>query len=82
MVLTLGGDGTHRLQLTWNAASQSATFAIHQNYKGGPFKPTHTFDPINASANGFTTEHSGIYFGGAAGVKFDDFEIYNQADRE
>ena len=55
-----------------------ATFAIHQDYTGGPFVPTHTFTPLSGFDNGFTSANSRIFFGGAGGLTFDDLSITRQ----
>ncbi len=69
------GDGTHRLQMSWDANLQQMVFSIDQNYTGGPFDADFTFAPVDGSDNGFTDALSSIFFGGSGGSSFDDLAI-------
>ncbi len=60
------GSGTHRLQLTWDAAAQTAIFAIDQNYAGGAFVADLTLAAFNGADNGFTDASTRIFFGSSA----------------
>ncbi len=71
----LSGTGTHRLRMSWDALTQEMTFAIHQDYAGGPFVASSSFGPYDGSDNGFDATNSHIFFGGVAGTTFDDLTI-------
>jgi len=71
----VGGSGTHRLRMAWDATNETATFAVDQDYTGGNFVADKTFDPIDGSDNGFDLDNSKVFFGGAGGATFDDLEI-------
>jgi hypothetical protein len=68
------GDGTHRLRITWNPATQAFTFAIHQHYAGGPFVPTTTIGPVTVTDT-FSPTDSRIFFGGAGNATFDNLWV-------
>lgn len=70
-----GGDGTHRLQIFHDAVAQEIHFAIAQDYTGGTFVATTTYDPISTADNSFDGSNARIFFGGAADVRFDDLSI-------
>ncbi|MCB1208644.1 MAG: choice-of-anchor D domain-containing protein, partial [Verrucomicrobiales bacterium] len=69
------GDGTHRLRLTWNATAKTALFEVDKDYAGGPFVADLTSAVVDGSDNGFDATNSRIFFGGAAGMVFDDLTI-------
>ncbi len=68
-----GGDGTHRVRVTWNPLTSTFTAAIQQNYSGGPFVPTTTIGTVVAEPFGDTNTR--IFFGGSGDATFDDFQV-------
>jgi len=76
----LSGTGTHRLQMTWDAGLEEMTFAIHQDYSGGPFVASSTFGPFNGSNNGFNGANARVFFGGTSGTTFDDLVVTVDAE--
>jgi hypothetical protein len=76
-----GAGSVHCVRLTWNAATQVATFAIDQNYTG-TFVADYTavYDgTISANFNstnlGFNGTNSSIFFGGGNGTSWDNFSV-------
>ncbi len=69
-----GGDGTHRVRITWNHATGEFTFAIHRYYTGGPFVPTTIIGPVTVTDE-FGDSDSRIFFGGAGNATFDDLRV-------
>ena len=69
-----GGDGTHRVRITWNHVTGGFTFAIHRNYAGGPFVPTSIIGPVVVT-DVFGDTNSRIFFGGAGNATFDDLRV-------
>lgn len=73
--------GTHRLEMTFDAATQFLQIAIDLNYAGGPFVAdtvTSNFPIATAnlfSADGWPTEPSRIFFGGDDGAVLQDLNI-------
>ena len=74
-----GGTGKHRLQLTWDAVAQTATFAIDQDYADGEFVADHTFATLDGSDSLFDESNSHIFFGGFGNVQFDDLSITGES---
>lgn len=72
-------NGTHRLQIDFDATAKTVTFGIDLNYAGGPFAADVTNGPIDVSnlfaADGWPSEPSRIYFGGDDGIVFKDLAI-------
>ena len=66
----MGGAGTHRLQVRWNALNQTAVFAIDEDYAGGDFVADYTFHELSANI-----DLERLYFGSGAGTSFDDFVV-------
>ena len=66
----MGGAGTHRLQVRWNALNQTAVFAIDEDYTGGDFVADYTFHELSANI-----DLERLYFGSGAGTSFDDFVV-------
>jgi hypothetical protein len=71
------GDGTHRVRITWNQATQSFTVAIQKNYTGGAFSPTSIIGTVVPEAFGATDTR--IFFGGAGDSVFDDLLVLSLA---
>ncbi len=70
-----GGDGTHRLRITWKAATREFTFAIDTDYvEGTGFTPT-TVYTTTVDAGVFDATNSRIYFGGGGNTSFDNFHV-------
>jgi hypothetical protein len=73
------GDGTHRLQLVYDATAKTAVFSIDTNYAGGAYAADLTAPALDASllyaADGWPTEASSIYFGGDDSAIFKDFSV-------
>ena len=69
------GSGTHRLRLTWDAATQNAVFEIDRNYTGGPFVADQTSSAIYGGNNGLNDTNTRIFFGSAGNASFDDFQV-------
>ena len=68
-------DGTHRLRMTWDAGAQQADFAFDFDYVDGEtFQPEFAFTR-DASAYGFDTTNSRLFFGGGNGLVFDDMVV-------
>jgi hypothetical protein len=73
---SVGGTGTHRVRMSWNAATQQVTFAVDEDYTGGqPFAADVVIGPIAAAADAFDATNARIFFGGANGATFDDLSI-------
>jgi hypothetical protein len=71
----LAGTGTHRLQMSWDATLQEMTFAIHEDFAGGPFVASISFGPFDGSDNGYNATNSRIFFGGTSGTIYDDLAV-------
>jgi hypothetical protein len=69
-----GGDGTHRVRITWDHATGEFTFAIHRDYTGGPFVPTTIIGPVEVTDE-FGDNNSRIFFGGAGNATFDNLRV-------
>ncbi|MEO5509027.1 MAG: hypothetical protein ABIS27_00170 [Longimicrobiales bacterium] len=70
-----GGDGTHRLRITWKAATRQLSFAIDTDYvEGTEFTPT-TVYATTVDAGVFNASNSRIYFGGGGNTSFDNFHV-------
>ena len=69
-----GGDGTHRVRITWDHATGEFTFAIHRYYTGGPFVPITIIGPVTVTDE-FGDSDSRIFFGGAGNATFDDLRV-------
>ena len=72
---TAGGNGTHRVRITWNHVTKGFTFAIHRYYTGGPFVPTVTIGPVVVT-DVFGDTNSRIFFGGSGNATFDDLVVF------
>jgi len=70
-----GGDGTHRVRMTYSADARTLTFAIHREWTGGPFEADHTIGPVALSTD-FDATNSRIFLGGAGDVRFDDLAVW------
>lgn len=73
--VSVAGEGTHRIRVSWNDEAGEVTFEIHQDYTEGSFVASTTIGPFNGSDNGFTAADSRIFFGGASGITFDDLSV-------
>jgi hypothetical protein len=73
------GNGTHRLRMLFDAATNLVRFSIDINYAGGPFTADIDALPVSVAslfgADGWPSEPSRIYFGGDDGVVFRDFSV-------
>ena len=75
MGIPFPGNGTFRVQLTWDSMAKTAVFAVDQNYGGGPFVADFTSPAINGADNGFTDTSTRIWFAGQRNESFDDFNV-------
>ena len=75
MGIPLPGNGTFRVQLSWDSIAKTAVFAVDQNYVGGPFVADFTSPAINGADNGFTNTSTRIWFAGQRNESFDDFNV-------
>jgi len=73
-------DGTHRLRMTWDAATQQAEFAIDVDYAGGAFEFDYAI-ARDGSDNGFDVTNSNLHFGGGNGLVFDDVSVSIAPDK-
>ncbi|MEO2047212.1 MAG: hypothetical protein ABGX16_11640 [Pirellulales bacterium] len=73
------GNGTHRLRMAWDAEARAATFSVDADYTGETFSADFTSVPVpyvkGKVYGGLDNKNAHIFFGGAEGVKFDDFSI-------
>ncbi|MEO5510634.1 MAG: hypothetical protein ABIS27_08375 [Longimicrobiales bacterium] len=70
-----GGNGTHRLRISWDRETKEFTVFVHTNYvEGTAFVPTAVLGPI-AVPGVFDDTNSRIYFGGAGNVTFDNLHV-------
>lgn len=73
------GNGTHRLRLAWDAEARAATFSVDADYTGETFTADFTSSPVHYVKGkvygGLDNKNAHIFFGGAEGVKFDDFSV-------
>jgi hypothetical protein len=70
-----GGYGTHRVRMTWTAATREFTFSIDTNYvEAEGFNPT-TVYRATVAEGAFNAANSRIFFGGAGNVSFDNFHV-------
>jgi len=71
-----GGWGTHRLRLSFNAATQQAVFAIDRDYQiGDRFAADFVSETIDVADNGFDATNARVFIGGGRNVTFDDLTI-------
>jgi hypothetical protein len=74
----VGGNGTHRVRVTWKGATQQFTFAIDANYVAGqPFVADAVVGPITAPTGAFDDTNSHVFFGGSGHVRVDDVRVDN-----
>lgn len=71
--------GTHRLQMTFDTATDLLSIAVDLNYAGGDFLADTGSFSIDVStlfaADGWPTEPSRIFFGGDDGIVFNNFSV-------
>jgi len=72
-------NGTHRVQLAFDATAMTANFSIDLNYAGGAFVADAAAPSIDVSTlyavDGWPAEPSRIYFGGDDSVIIKDFSV-------
>ncbi len=69
------GSGTHRIRLTWDAATQQARLQVDTDFTGGTFTADQDSGLIDGSDNGFNDTNTHIYFGGNENLIYDDFSV-------
>jgi len=73
---SFGGDGTHRVRMTWNHDTRQLTFAIDANYvAGSPFVADAVLTPVTVASGVFDYADSRIFIGGAGDATFDDLTV-------
>jgi formylglycine-generating enzyme required for sulfatase activity/tRNA A-37 threonylcarbamoyl transferase component Bud32 len=78
----VAGDGTHRLRLTWDDATQRAVFAIDSNYTSGEFFVDYVFPPCDGSVSGVSLSNARVFFGGANELVFQDLVIRRKTEKD
>ncbi len=73
--LGTAGSGTHRLRLTWDFVTRTASFEIDLNYTGGPFVADLASGLINGADNGFDGANAHLFLGASGGNSFDNFTV-------
>lgn len=72
-------NGTHRVQLAFDATAKTAIFSIDLDYAGGAFVADATATTVDVSAlyavDGWPSESSRVYFGGDDSATFKDFSV-------
>lgn len=71
----VGGFGSHRVRMSWTAATQQLAFAIDANHTGGQFVADATLGPYTVPAGVFDATNARIFFGGGANATFDDLVV-------
>jgi len=73
--IAVTGNGTHRVQMRYDAGAGTVRFAVDKNYAGGAFTPDFVTAARNVADNGFNATNSRVFFGGASNAAFDDLAI-------